>query len=145
LEIAARPDEVRLNPATLQLLRRWSVCSSGAVALISGRSLPVLDEIFSELHLPAAGLHGFERRDAMGTYSRLNLPPGQVLDRLRRLLSTIASRNPGLLLEDKRFALALHYRLAPELEQEVIADVKSAARLVTREFDLQRGKKVIEL
>jgi trehalose 6-phosphate phosphatase len=145
LEIAPRPQDVRADSKLLQMLQHWSTCSGGAVALISGRSLSALDEIFPQLMLPAAGLHGFERRNALGEYSRLPQPPSATLDRLRRLLTDIAARAPGLLLEDKRFALALHYRLAPQLEQEVIADVKSAARTAHKDFDLQRGRKVVEL
>src|SRR5277367_3896292 len=38
----------------------------GAVALVSGRSIDYLDALFAPLRLPAAGLHGVERRKASG-------------------------------------------------------------------------------
>ena len=38
----------------------------GAVALVSGRSIDVMDRLFAPLQLPAAGLHGLERRTAAG-------------------------------------------------------------------------------
>jgi len=44
------------NPAAL-----WAGC--GALALISGRTLPSIDRLFSPLKLPAAGQHGFDVLD----------------------------------------------------------------------------------
>jgi len=61
------------------------------------------------------------------------------------MLGQVAARNPGLLVEDKRFSVALHYRQAPELENEIIADVTAIARRAGPEFSIQRGRMVIEL
>jgi trehalose 6-phosphate phosphatase len=144
LELAATPDAVHVDHGLTKLLRRWASCD-GALALISGRTVAALDELVHGLELPAAGLHGFERRNALGTHFRHELPSAAMLDRVRRLLSSVAARNPGLVLEDKEFGVALHYRLAPHLEREVVADVMSVARVANKYFDAQRGKMVIEL
>src|SRR5574341_1275706 len=57
LDIAETPQAV--DPGrVIELLGRLYRRAAGAVALISGRSLKRLDELFSPLLLPAAGLHG---------------------------------------------------------------------------------------
>ena len=145
LELAETPDAVRVEPPVKELLRILSLQTAGAVALVSGRGIAALDALFEPLLLPAAGLHGFERRNASGTYCRHASPPGPALDRARRLMSQVVARHAGLLLEDKRFALALHYRQAPELESRVIRDVEAIAHAVGSGLHVQRGRMVIEL
>ena len=74
MDLAARPEAVVVPTETLDLLRRSIIFTDGAVALVSGRAIPVLDRLFSPLCLPAAGLHGFERRSALGSYQGLPFP-----------------------------------------------------------------------
>jgi trehalose 6-phosphate phosphatase len=145
LEIAARPDEVIVEPALIDLLRRLSLRCGGAIALVSGRSIAVLDELFGQLLLPAAGLHGFERRDAQGRYCRHALPAGEVVSRVRHAMTRMAARDPALMLEDKRFSVALHYRQVPHLEEELVAELLPVAALAASDLEVQRGKLVIEL
>src|SRR5574341_1657342 len=73
LDIAETPQAV--DPGrVIELLGRLYRRAAGAVALISGRSLKRIDELFSPLMLPAAGQHGAERRDAQGTRHRHRFP-----------------------------------------------------------------------
>jgi trehalose 6-phosphate phosphatase len=57
----------------------------------------------------------------------------------------LARQHPGLLVEDKQFALALHYRLAPQLESLVLRDLQALAARLAGDLELQRGKMVVEL
>src|SRR5688572_13314406 len=66
LEIAETPGQVRTDRADYGLIQSLHAAAGGAVALISGRALAVIDELFHPLKLPAAGQHGVERRDAQG-------------------------------------------------------------------------------
>jgi trehalose 6-phosphate phosphatase len=145
LDLAPVPDAVVVAKEVIDLLRALVMRNCGAVALISGRSITTLDALFQPLLLPAAGLHGFERRDAVGTYRRHSPPPGQVLERARSLLRQVAARDLRLVLEDKSFALALHYRQAPELERSVVTKVEAIAQAVAPALELQRGRMVVEL
>jgi trehalose 6-phosphate phosphatase len=140
-EIAAHPEAVEVVhsvPAALQALR---VRASGAVAVISGRPVAEIDQHLRPLELPAAGVHGAERRRADGSWERVALP-----DTAAALawLEPAVAPHPALRLERKPGALALHYRGADALEADCLAMMEHARRLVP-DTVLMHGKKVIEL
>lgn len=144
LEIMQHPDDVRAAPQLRQLLDTASRSLDGALALVSGRSIASVDRIFAPLCLPAAGLHGLERRDARG---RVHYPSGYA-DRIsaaRRGLMDFVQSEAGLLLEDKGAALALHYRNAPTLEDECRRRIGIARAAAGDDFHVQHGKMVLEL
>ncbi len=140
--IAPTPEAVRAEPALLALLERLLRVCDGALALISGRSLASIDRIFQPLVLPAAGVHGWERRRADGLAMPINVPADALLP-LRPALETYAATHPGVLFEDKGDSVALHYRLAPRLGAAVC---RLARRLVAEhpELRLVEGRKVVE-
>ena len=122
-----------------------SLASGGAVALVSGRAITDLDALFAPLTLPSAGLHGFEHRGASGAYRRWSLPSTAALESARGAMLHLALQHAGLHVEDKRFALALHYRDAPQLEDTVVTAMREVAARVGEDLELQRGKMVVEL
>ncbi len=125
------------------LLRSLSARLGGALALVSGRSLAQLDRLLGD-DWPAAGLHGLERRDGRGQVRRSDIEP-QRLAAARALLANLGEQAPGLLLEDKGVALAMHYRNAPERADEVRASIERAAADLGEEFHVQPGAQVLEL
>jgi trehalose 6-phosphate phosphatase len=144
LDIADHPDEVRTTPRLKLLLRRARIELGGAVALVSGRAIADLDRLFAPLQLPAAGLHGIERRSADGTvHYRTGLE--ERLHAAKRDLMQFVESHAGLLLEDKGAALALHYRNAPDLGGEAEAAIRGAAQRTGDGFHVQAGKMVFEL
>jgi trehalose 6-phosphate phosphatase len=145
LELAATPRAVSVPGDLREGLRGLSLASGGAVALVSGREIRDLDALFAPLTLPSAGLHGFEHRSASGVYHRRPLPSAAALEDARGAISHLARQHAGLLLEDKQFALALHYRDAPHLEEAVMKAMREIAARLTGELELQRGKMVVEL
>lgn len=145
LEIAARPQAVSVPDDLRARLRALFLACGGAVALVSGRAIADLDALFAPLTLPSAGLHGFERRGASGAYRRRPLPSTAALEVAREAMSHLARRHSGLLVEDKQFGLALHYRAAPRLEDTVIGEMEEVAAGVAGDLELQRGKMVVEL
>lgn len=145
LEIAATPQAVSVPDDLRQRLRALFLASGGAVALVSGRAITSLDRLFAPLTLPSAGLHGFEHRGAAGAYRRGPLPPTAALESARGAMFDLARRHAGLHVEDKKFALALHYRDAPQLEDVVVTAMQEIATRVADELELQRGKMVVEL
>jgi trehalose 6-phosphate phosphatase len=144
LEIAATPDRVRVPASlrnTLQLAHRRE---QGAFALLSGRSLEELDELFGPHRFPASAKHGLELRLPSGEVVRAEADPA-VLDPARRWLSSLPREHRGLLLEDKAVALAMHYRLAPRMEAEVDTIMSEIVQELGGAFVLRRGKCVIEI
>jgi trehalose 6-phosphate phosphatase len=144
LEIADTPEAVDPGPAEVDLLKRLSEAADGAVALISGRSLGRIDELFRPLVLPAAGQHGAERRDAQGKRHRHRFP----VSRLRPAaggIRSFAAQHRGLVFEDKGASVALHYRLAPKLAAAAQAAMREAAEPLGEAVEVQNGKMVVEL
>jgi trehalose 6-phosphate phosphatase len=144
VDIRPDPNEVRASLRLKRLLAAAGAALDGAVALVSGRSIASLDLIFAPLCLPAAGLHGLERRDAQG---RVHYPVGYAerISAARGQLVEFVQSQSGLLLEDKGATLALHYRNAPELESLCEEQMALASRAVGDDFHVQRGKMVLEL
>ncbi len=145
LDLAPTPAEVRVDAEVSGLLPELHAALEGACALVSGRALSDVDALFPGLALPAAGQHGCERRDALGTL-HLHAPDRGTLLRLRALLSDFATRHEGLMLEDKGATLALHYRLAPQLAAQVRQTMKRAlADEPGAALCLQPGKMLVEI
>jgi trehalose 6-phosphate phosphatase len=144
LDLAAAPGAVVVEASLLALLERLRRAAGGALALISGRTIVDLDRLFAPLKLPAAGIHGTERRDANGRCEVAPVARAQ-LGAVRASLADIVEGNPGLLLEDKGAALALHFLQAPHLERELHAEVTKLAAPLVPEYALLNGHAVIEI
>jgi trehalose 6-phosphate phosphatase len=144
LEIAATPDRVRVPSSLRNTLQIAFEREEGAFALLSGRSLDDLDELFSPCVFPASGKHGLEIRVPSGRVIRPELDPS-VLDRARRWLGLLQKENRGLLLEDKGVALAMHCRLAPRLAPEVEMVMNEMSEELGDAFIVRPGKCVFEL
>ncbi len=144
VELGPDPAAVKADAALQRLLAAASRALSGALAVVSGRTVASLDQVLSPLVLPAAGIHGLE-------YRRL---PGQAPQRadsselpadIRGELDELASAHPGLLIEHKGESAAVHYRRAPELESLVNAKLEAAQERLGKAFSIQMGKMVSEL
>ncbi len=144
VDIEDHPDDVTLPAGMAQRLRHLQVVLDDAVAIISGRALADLEALLQPLRLPLAGLHGLERRDARGCLHRDNRDR-EPLDAVRDAIAGFVAARPGLYAEDKGGALALHWRGAPEREQEVAAFLERQRRQLGDGFHIQSGKQVFEL
>jgi trehalose 6-phosphate phosphatase len=144
LDIAPTPESVWV-PRGLRdtLVRLWRL-TDGALAFVSGRQLSDLDRIFFPLELPAIGGHGAELRVAVGAmsgYRRPSLDPD-----LKRKLAAIAETGPNIILEDKGYSLALHYRLAPDTERTVRESAERiCAEVPAGDVELLPGKAMVEI
>src|SRR2546423_1430516 len=145
LDLMPAPREVWVPPGLAKTLTRLLERTSGALALVSGRSLNDIDLIFAPEQFPAVGGHGAEMRitgdsEAVATHA----PP---MDKeLKRRLAAIAKLSPGILLEDKGYSLALHYRLAPHAEKAIYEAVSLIrADLPNAPIEVLPGKCVCEI
>jgi trehalose 6-phosphate phosphatase len=144
LEIAATPAAVHASARLRRTLSALAARLGGALAIVSGRTIDVVDALLEPLRLPVAGIHGVTRRDGHGRIHGVAAPDARVA-RARASLAAFAAERPGLALEDKGTALALHYRLAPELECDALAVVAGALAQLGPQFEIQHGKMVLEL
>ena len=144
IDIADTPDAVHVDDALLALIARLQRASGGAVALVSGRALSFLDHRLGALHLPLAGQHGLERRDASGRVWMHAAPPA-ARSAIKAALAPVLARYPGLLLEDKGLTLALHYRLAPQLASYAHRLMARLAAAANAGLEVQRGRRVAEI
>lgn len=140
-DIAQRPDDVQVSAETRTTLEALRGALSGAVAIISGREISSVDH-FLPLHLAISGVHGLTRRDADGRLHAPDIDTGGV-QHVEERLAPFVSGNPGLILERKAGAIALHYRQRPELEAESLAAMHAAIE-GQNGFKLRPGKMVIE-
>jgi trehalose 6-phosphate phosphatase len=123
VELVEHPDAVRVETSTLQLLETLRDKSGGALAVISGREIASIDLLLRPLELPVAGVHGLQLRDAAGI---VHLHETADIKPVTNLLEKVIGEESGVIIEEKPGAVALHYRLRPDLERrccEIVEDV----------------------
>ncbi|MGF6275194.1 trehalose 6-phosphate phosphatase [Massilia sp. UYP11] len=141
VDIAPRPDQVVVTPELLTSLAALQQRLSGRLAIVSGRPVAELDRLLAPLALPAAGVHGMERRGADGVLRQLPTPDFTVV---RTRAHALAARHPALWVEEKHGALALHYRQAPELQALCVETMADAVR-GSLGLLLMEGKMIVEI
>ena len=141
--IQPRPELVFIPPRARAALEQLHV-GGIPVAVISGRPLSQLDALFAPLRLPAAGIHGAERRTADGQLRGMALDTA-LFHGIEEALVRACAGYPGLRLENKGVAFALHFRQAPELEETARALAEDFAKRYADVLALQSGKCVFEL
>lgn len=118
LEIAATPEEVIVPPGLPALLANLHSLLGGALAIVTGRSLGVTDQLLTPYVAAAAGEHGVSLRHDDGTREDMPLHAA-VPEQWREALYAAAERWPGVLIEPKPHGIAIHYRLVPERGNDV--------------------------
>ena len=143
LDLAPTPLEVIVPPDLTVLLAKLSKKLDGALAFVSGRPLAELDLFFSPLQLPTIAGHGAELRSADGTVARAKL----LLDpRLKIELAALGEGRPGVVLEDKGYSYAIHYRLVPHLGPELREEINAiCATFPSASIEILPGKSVVEI
>lgn len=144
IDIAATPDAVHVPDTLCATLAQIMKKSSGAVALISGRTLAELDRLFAPLILPAAGCHGAELRPSP-VKGEANSKAPLLPEAIKRIFADIGALIPGVQIEDKRYTLAIHYRGAAVSESDMIAAVAARMQDAGSRYKMLRGKAVVEI
>ncbi len=145
VDIAPRPDAVRVEAGLIENLVVLRTRLGGALAIVSGRPIAQIDGFLSPAVLDAAGLHGVERRregDIVGGRPEEHPKLREQVTRLQADSAALAN----VLIEDKGASVAVHWRLASaEDAQRAEALVKEAAGVLTGSYRLQLGKAVGEI
>ena len=144
LDIAAAPDKVVIPARLIDALGRVSVALSGALAVVSGRPLDTLDGLLSPLRRPVAAEHGAVIRLPSAKIDKLSTrrrPPRAWIKQLRKA----ATDWEGVLVEEKTYSVALHYRLAPHRRAAVRKLATSLVRAAPDGFELLVAKEAFEV
>ncbi|MCO5091813.1 trehalose-phosphatase [Bosea sp. (in: a-proteobacteria)] len=143
VEIAPSPEDVHLDRRVAPALAALRASLGGALALVSGRPIGFLDSVLAPHRFDIAGLHGAQIR-IDGEIRALAEAPADMRAALSDLVR-FANSHVGIIVEDKRLSIALHWRLAPALESEALALMRAVAARMGPAMRLQEGKSVAEL
>lgn len=138
--IADTPDGVAVDDELLATLLNLRDRLNGRLAIVSGRSVATLCDLgFADFML--AGTHGLEfSRPGEGAQTPPRLP---AIDAVETAFQAFADDRPGVLVERKTISVGLHFRLAPEWEED--AEALSEALAAQHDLTIQRGKMLFEL
>ncbi|HVV62856.1 MAG TPA: trehalose-phosphatase [Pseudolabrys sp.] len=143
IDIGETPADVDVPADLLASLKRLIELTGGAVALVSGRPIADLDRLFAPLRLPAIGGHGAEMR-VNGEQARHNAQPLPAA--LRERLADLAKLAPGIIIEDKGYSLALHYRAAPQEKERLSRHIAQGVAAFPEEpVEVLPGKAMLEV
>ena len=144
LDIAARPGDVEVPnmlAPTLALAKSWL---GGALAIASGRTLAEIDRLMAPLRLACVGEHGAVVREPDGAIIRAGaeraVPPAW-----RARLHAAVREWPDVLVEEKAYGVAVHYRLAPGRQTEVRDLVESVAGQDAAKFEVLPASMAFEI
>ncbi|PSR29854.1 trehalose 6-phosphate phosphatase [Sulfobacillus thermosulfidooxidans DSM 9293] len=123
LDIAPSPQSVHVPRILVQALTRLTQNPRHRVALVSGRSLQDIDQLFPINGLSKSGNHGAEYQWANESWlhdssQRFLAVRPQILQRLLPLSSLF----PGLYIEDKQYSISVHYRHVDHSQHPQLAE-----------------------
>jgi len=143
-DIVNNPDAARPVAGAVEALR--ALAAQCPVAVLSGRDLA---DVTQRLGLPGiwyAGSHGFELTAPDGTHHQNDAAAAAipVLERAAAELRDRLGSIPGIVVEHKRFGVAVHYRNAA---RDRVGEVAAAVRAAGQRDGLRvtTGREVIEL
>ncbi|MBV5270115.1 MAG: trehalose-phosphatase, partial [Afipia sp.] len=109
LDLAASPDSVLVPKHLIETLAALRRGFSGALAIVSGRSIRTIDRLLHPLLLAAAAEHGAVMRCADGAIKETDMST-VVPAPWRQIIHEAAENWPGVLVEEKSHGVAIHYR-----------------------------------
>ncbi len=114
LDLAPRPDLVSVPHGLIDLLQHLTAVLDGAIAVVSGRPLGEVDAILRPWRFTGAGEHGAFCRLPSGAVVSPESPTPPTA--WRQTLDRFGADHPGIVVEQKTSAIAVHYRAAPDIE-----------------------------
>ena len=143
VDIAERPESVVVPEALPDLLESWVERADGAVCIVSGRSVAVIEAFLPAFSGDIVGCHGGETRIG-GLRSEHQLSGSNEVRLLLQECAEFAAGHQGVQAEPKPTGAVLHYRRASE---SVASEVKAYATELGRRhraFELHPAKMALE-
>lgn len=142
VELAAHPDAVSPSAGLAGWLYQLEKHLGEALAVVTGRRLREVDRHLEPLKLMGAGAHGAELRVVIAGKTTPVIAPLE--DAVVTAIESAVAALPGVWVENKTFALAVHFRQSPELGLKTIAQVQAAAQ-PHAQIEVFAGNAVVEV
>lgn len=142
VDIRNTPDAVEVSAALADMMARAATALDGRLAIISGRSLQQLEHIWPCAFpgLVIAGSHGQELKVEGRTDGPAHT---DLFVRLAAIATAYFCADSGVVIEEKTFGLAVHYRLAVQCRERV--QTWATAMAAQHDLLVQQGDMVFEL
>lgn len=114
-----------------------------ALFLLTGRSVQQAQQLISPHHWCIIGSHGLELKTPTQYLNLIDVSTDN-LDALKHLIRQKTQTFEALIIEEKAFSIALHFRQCPELDKTVEYIAQLCAQHYP-EFEVKAGKCVYEL
>ncbi|MEE8257243.1 MAG: trehalose-phosphatase [Acidobacteriota bacterium] len=145
-DIAPTPEQARLRPRVLTLLRELARMPRLRVGFVSGRALGDLKKKIPLRKAVFVGSHGLELQTAAGRESAVSPAMRKTIARAKHRVRTRLGREPGAHLEYKPFSVGVHYRQATPAQTRLIrGKMLELGEEFSPKMLVQSGKRILEL
>ncbi len=142
--IVQRPELAVISPEMKETVKQ--LAKKHTVAVVSGRMREDVEKLVGIKGLFYAGSHGF---DIVGPGMTMVQPQASetipLVSKLIEQLKQTLGKIPGVIIEEKKFSLAVHYRL---VEEKYLAQIKKEVEEIVaahKSLRILSGKKVFEI
>lgn len=144
--IVPTPDRASVPAETRDAVARLTRLPSTTVVLVSGRAAADAWRVAAVADVWVIGNHGFEIRDPAGRVTADERVRGfdEAIARAAATLQRELGHVPGVIVENKRWTLSLHYRLVDERAVPALVD-RAASVAMEQGLRVLDGKKIVEL
>jgi len=136
------PEQSFIPNSTLEIIKEIIELNIRVIA-VTGRDVATAQKLLKPIEIPIAGLHGLDIHVDSNTTIRPDLTDIN-FKKLKQDIIQACKTYPELLIEDKGYSVALHYRKNPELENNAIY-IMQQIKYFYPQLKISKGKYVIEL
>ncbi len=142
--IVSRPELAVISSQMQDMIKKLS--QKYTTAIVSGRMREDVEKLVGIQGLIYAGSHGFDIKGPQVTMvqpqAKETIPlVSKIIERLKKELSNLE----GLIIEEKKFSVAVHYRLVEREEIPAIKTLVGGLIQENKSLRLMKGKKVFEI
>ncbi len=148
VRFVAKPEKARPDSTLLSIIGKLAGDKKNEVVIISGRDRETLKRWFGDIHADLVAEHGVWIREKEGEEIETEALREEWKEAIRPIFELYMDRTPGSLIEEKRYSLAWHYRLAdPDLASVRITELRETLLHLTENMNigLLEGNKVMEV
>lgn len=136
------PEQSFIPNTTLETIKKIIKLNIPVIA-VTGRDVDTACKLLQSIDIPVAGLHGLDIYFGSDHYIRPDLSSIN-FKKLKQDIMKSCEKYPELLIEDKGYSIALHYRENPTLENDAI-NIMHQINPNYPQLKINNGKFVVEL